>query len=218
VPAGLCSKAEDQLGRSRPIDGDFDGVAECDAGAVERRQGQPFTDVGPAHPFFTEVGWMAWNGISTGTQPGPTYKPGDAVSRQAMSAFLYRLAGAPAYSPPATPTFADVGPGNPFALEVEWMNSEGITTGFPGGVFKPTAPVTRQSMSAFMHRMAGEPTGPFPNPGFSDVTATHPFFLQISWMAQSGVTEGYQDGTFRPSNPVTRQAMSAFMFRFADQL
>jgi CSLREA domain-containing protein len=215
VPEGLCSKAVDQLDQSRPVDGDFDGVAECDAGAVERRQGQPFTDVVPSHPFFTEVGWMAWNGISTGSQPGPVYKPADPVSRQAMGAFLYRLAGEPVFSPPATPTFSDVGPSTPFFLEVEWMNSEQITTGFPGGVFKPTAAVTRQSMSAFMHRMAGEPVGPFPNPGFSDVGTSHPFFVQISWMAQSGVTEGYQDGTFKPGNPVTRQAMSAFMQRFA---
>jgi CSLREA domain-containing protein len=218
VPEGLCSKAVDQRGAARPIDGDFDGEDECDAGAVERAQGQPFTDVGSSHPFFTEIGWMGWNAISTGSQPGPVYKPSDPVSRQAMSAFLYRLAGAPPYSPPPMPTFVDVSGGNPFFDEIEWMNAEQITTGFPGSLFKPVAPVTRQSMSAFMHRMANEPAGPFPNPGFSDVSASHPFFLQISWMADAGISNGYDDDTFKPSAAVTRQAMSAFMFRFADVL
>ena len=33
-------------------------------------------------------------------------------------------------------------------------------------------------------------------------------------MADSGVSTGYADGTFRPAAPVTRQAMSAFMRRF----
>jgi hypothetical protein len=220
LPVGQCggTSATDQAGRLRGADADFDGVDACDAGAAERPQGQPFVDVAGSHPFFTEIGWMAWNGISTGSQPGPTYKPSDAVSRQAMSAFLYRLAGSPAFADPATATFSDVGPSNPFFTEVEWMDAEHITTGFPGGLFKPVAPVTRQSMSAFMFRMAGEPAGPFPAPGFSDVGAGHPFYEQISWMADSGVSEGYQDGTFKPAAPVTRQAMSAFMQRFAQQV
>jgi hypothetical protein len=34
------------------------------------------------------------------------------------------------------------------------MNAEGITTGFGGGLFKPSAAVTRQSMSAFLQRLA----------------------------------------------------------------
>jgi hypothetical protein len=130
-----------------------------------------------------------------------------------MSAFMYRLADAAFVG--GTPTFSDVGPSNPFFTEIEWMNAEGITTGFPGGLFKPAAPVTRQAMSAFMHRYAGGPAGPFPDPGFPDVSAGHPFFLEISWMAAAGISEGFDDGTFRPGANVSRQAMSAFMFRFA---
>ena len=215
VPADECDLGFDQRGDGRPVDGDFDGEPECDAGAVERPRTPPFTDVAPTHTFFTEIGWMAWNGISTGSLPGPRYKPSDAVSRQAMSAFLYRLAGSPAFTPPPTPTFSDVAASNPFHAEIEWMNAEGITTGFAGGVFKPVAAVSRQSMSAFMHRMAGSPAGPFPAPGFSDVSGSHPFALQIAWMADTGVSTGYDDSTFRPSAPVSRQAMSAFMFRFS---
>ncbi|OWY61795.1 hypothetical protein B7486_61880, partial [cyanobacterium TDX16] len=54
-----------------------------------------FTDVGTAHPFFDEIEWMVAADVSEGFLPGPTYKPGAAVSRQAMSAFMYRLAGEP---------------------------------------------------------------------------------------------------------------------------
>ena len=46
------------------------------------------------HPFYDAVQWMAESGLSTGTPnpPGkPLYKPGNAVTRQAMSAFLHRL-------------------------------------------------------------------------------------------------------------------------------
>jgi hypothetical protein len=51
-----------------------------------------FTDVSAGHPFFKEIEWMADTEISTGYLPGPTYRPGTAVSRQAMSAFMHRLA------------------------------------------------------------------------------------------------------------------------------
>lgn len=39
------------------------------------------------------------------------------------------------------------------------------------------------------------------------------FFDEILWMSNTGVTEGYSDGTFRPNDPVTRKAMAAFMQR-----
>jgi hypothetical protein len=217
IPDGDCvGTIIDQLGQLRLQDGDFDGDAECDTGAVERPLLPVFTDVSAAHPFFEEIGWMGWQQISTGSLPGPTYKPSEPVSRQAMSAFMYRLADASFVG--GAPSFSDVGSGNPFFDEIEWMNAEGITTGFPGGVFKPTAAVTRQAMSAFMHRLAGSPAGPFPDPGFPDVSPSHPFFLAITWMADEGITEGFDDGTFKPGQNVSRQAMSAFMFRFGTQL
>ena len=89
----------------------------------------------------------------------PLYKPSAAVSRQAMSAFMYRLAGEPMFVPPVTPTFADVPTSNSFYLEVEWMAEEGITTGFPTSppTYQPAAAVSRQAMSAFMRRLAEGP-------------------------------------------------------------
>jgi hypothetical protein len=56
---------------------------------------QTFSDVSPSHPFYDEIEWMAEEGISEGYQPGPTYRPGAAVTRQAMSAFLHRLSELP---------------------------------------------------------------------------------------------------------------------------
>jgi hypothetical protein len=219
LPSASCQSdyTADQRGLARQVDGDFDDVVECDAGAVELPQGQPFTDVGAGHPFVTEIGWMAWNGISTGSQPGPTYKPSDPVSRQAMGAFMYRLAGSPGGSHP-NPGFGDVTAANPFLHEISWMVDEGIADGFPGNVFKPAAAVSRQAMSAFMYRLAGEPIGPFPDGGFSDVSPSNGFYLEISWMAHEGITTGFGDDTFRPAAPVSRQAMSAFMFRLSGQL
>jgi hypothetical protein len=52
---------------------------------------------------------------------------------------------------------------------------------------------------------------------FSDVPESHPFHEDIEWMNATGISEGYEDGTYRPGAPVTRQAMSAFMHRANSQ-
>ncbi|OWY59530.1 hypothetical protein B7486_74080, partial [cyanobacterium TDX16] len=51
--------------------------------------------------------------------------------------------------------------------------------------------------------------------GFPDVPPSHPFHPEITWAAGEGIVQGYDDGTFRPSAAVTRQAMAAFLHRFA---
>lgn len=50
---------------------------------------------------------------------------------------------------------------------------------------------------------------------FSDVDDSHTFHDEIGWMASSGVSQGYPDGTYRPGVDVTRGAMAAFMQRLS---
>ena len=55
---------------------------------------QSFSDVPTNASSAAAIEWMKSTGISTGTPASsglPSYKPADAVSRQAMAAFLYRL-------------------------------------------------------------------------------------------------------------------------------
>jgi predicted outer membrane repeat protein len=113
-----------------------------------------FGDVSPAHPFYDEIEWMAWKGIASGFD-GDVYLPAANVSRQAMSAFMYRVAGEPLFIDPAEQTFDDVSPAHPFFHEIEWMAEEEISTGFlPGPQYRPSIAVSRQAMSAFMLRLA----------------------------------------------------------------
>jgi secreted trypsin-like serine protease len=176
----------------------------------------PFSDVTFGHPFLTEI-WNLEQDAILGGYPDGSYRSGAVVTRQAMSAFMYRLAGEPAFTPPGTPTFEDVGTSHPFSFEIEWMADEEISTGFQtptGRAYRPAAEVTRQAMSAFMYRLAGEPAFSAPGtPTFDDVTPSHPFYEAIEWMADEEITTGYDDGTYRPSASVTRQSMAAFLYR-----
>jgi hypothetical protein len=114
----------------------------------------PFNDVPTSSPFYTEICWMADQGITTG-YPDGGFHPSANVSRQAMAAFMFRFAGSPAFTPPGTSPFVDVATDSPFYAEVTWMASTAITTGYADGGFHPTANVSRQAMAAFMHRLDG---------------------------------------------------------------
>jgi len=55
--------------------------------------------------------------------------------------------------------------------------------------------------------------GAWATDAFSDVPTSNPFHDDIAWMATNGISTGFADGTYRPGQPVSRQAMSAFMRR-----
>ena len=194
-----------------------------------------FSDVGPGHPFLEEIEWMVEEGMTTGYQDG-TFRPGEPVTRQAFAAFLHRAGQRdprspqdrvepPPFVPPTTPTFPDVPVGHPFFTEIEWMAAMDLTTGYQDGTFRPAATISRQALAAFLHRGYQEMQAievralvrAGLTPTFSDVGPGHPFLEAIEWMAEAGISTGYQDGTFRPADPVTRQATAAFLHRF-DQL
>lgn len=110
--------------------------------------------------------------------------------------------------------FLDITVHHQFCTEVTWLAGSGITTGFTDGTFRPVTPVTRGSMAAFLHRMAGSPTPPAEAAGFPDVPESHPFHDAIAWMVSEGITTGYSDGTYRPGETVRRQSMAAFLYRY----
>jgi hypothetical protein len=174
--------------------------------------GRYLTDIAGS-AFIADILWMVDRGITTGYND-ETFRPAANVSRQAMSAFLYRLAGSPEVTLPGSSPFTDVPESSQFYTEIVWMDQQGISTGYSDDTFRPTANVTRQAMAAFMYRMAGSPAVTLPGSSpFTDVPDTSQFYTEIVWMAQNGISTGYSDDTFRPGNNVTRQAMAAFMHR-----
>jgi hypothetical protein len=110
-----------------------------------------FSDVPTTHPFYAEIEWLAAQGIANGFEDG-TFRPSATVTRQAVSAYLARFAGADLSSPPAEASFPDVPVTHPFFAEIEWLAGQGITTGYSDGNFKPSRDVARQALVAFLYR------------------------------------------------------------------
>ncbi len=191
--------------------------------------GDPFTDsYFFGDQFGMEIDWMFQSGTSTGwieSDHTRTYRGLQSMNRDAMAAFLYRMAGKPAFTAPAKPSFKDVATSNPYYKEIEWLKSTGITTGWADGTFRPWTPVARDAMAAFLYRFSvyqGEPTFT-PEPDtyvFEDVPIGTQHFDAIYWMAMTGISTGWQVGAedweYRPLNDVKRDAIAAFMFRYTD--
>lgn len=90
---------------------------------------------------------------------GHEFRPYAEVARCDMAAFLYRLAGSPAFEPTAKQraAFSDVDENTPHAKEVWWLVAQGILAGWDEAdgtmTFRLYETVKRASMAAFLHRM-----------------------------------------------------------------
>ncbi|WP_259559632.1 S-layer homology domain-containing protein [Brachybacterium sillae] len=99
---------------------------------------------------------------------------------------------------------------------VLWAWHRGIVKGFPDGTYRPLAPVNRDAMCAFLHRLAGSPEVDRPrSEPFRDVRPGVEHYEAIIWAYQMGIARGWPDGTFRPTQPINRDAIAAFIYRYA---
>ena len=171
-----------------------------------------FSDVPPRNVFFTDIWDLADKKITGGWDDG-TFRPYSTCRRDQMIVFLYRALKV-SYTPPKVSPFTDVPTSHVFYREIAWGAAKGITTGWPDGTFRPTAPVQRDQVAAFMHRAAGSPKVGSGPTGFVDVPPDRAFASRIRWMSETGISRGWPDGTFRPLDHITREQMAAFMMRW----
>lgn len=201
-------------------DGTYDYNMTCGGSWFTDFVSSRFVDFPPQMAFLDDIEWLADRGVSTGwvePEGTHTYRPWQPIARDAMAAFLYRLAGSPAFTAPTTSPFSDVQPGRAYYKEMTWLRAKGITTGYPDGTFRPDDSVNRDAMAAFMYRFKGSPafTAPTSSP-FADVPTGAAYYKEIAWLRATGISTGYPDATFRPVTPVMRDAMAAFMRRLTE--
>ena len=100
---------------------------------------------------------------------------------------------------------------------IEAIAGRGVTLGcsptYPG-LFCPGRVVTRAQMMAFLARALGEEGDAAATTSrFGDVPASAWYLSYLERLADLGVVEPYEDGTFRPSEPLTRRDMAIFLTR-----
>lgn len=172
-----------------------------------------FRDVTGNYQFYREISWLTAEGITTG-YADKSFRPESAVTREAFAAFLYRLAGSPSVSLPSSSPFKDVKKGDQFYRQIVWLDKQNIANGWSDGTYRPKLNISRSAMSAFLYRYKDQPSYTAPKKSrFKDMKTSSKFYKEVSWMAQSGMTTGFSDGTFRPYDSTSRAATAAFLFR-----
>lgn len=112
---------------------------------------------------------------------------------------------------PITTSFSDVAEDAWYADAVNMLASLDMIAGYEDGTFRPDAPITRAEFTAIAMRFADAvPEG---ENIFSDVHAGDWFYDVVVGSIQYGWIGGYEDGTFRPQNTITRAEVTAITNR-----
>lgn len=94
-----------------------------------------------------------------------------------------------------------------YVLGNDLMKGTGKTT------FSPDATLTRGMVVTVLGRMAGVKTSDYTGTSFSDVKAGSWYAPYVQWASKQGLVKGYEDGTFKPEQNVTREEMVTMLFR-----
>lgn len=163
-----------------------------------------FTDVRAGSTHFHGVESIAAKGVTQGCTLF-AYCPDDTTTRGQMASFLVRALD---LDTSATDRFGDVRGTHRTAINS--LAEAGVTRGCGSGRYCPADPVTRAEMATFLARALDLPSAPS---RFPDVDTDSTHAPAIGAVARAGITTGYDDGTFRPNQPITRAQMASFLHR-----
>ncbi|WP_018394624.1 S-layer homology domain-containing protein [Bacillus sp. 37MA] len=111
-------------------------------------------------------------------------------------------------APPQTEaaTYSDVPSTHWAAKEISYLSDLGILKGGSNGKFNKDAPVTKAQAAAILVRAKKLSLVNVPNPGFSDVPVTHPFYKEIAAAVNAGWFS--KGASFQPDNQLKRIEMA----------
>lgn len=109
--------------------------------------------------------------------------------------------------------FTDITEDSPYYNAVLWIYDEGITKGVSDTRYDVKGNCTRAQAITFLWRAANCPTPKSNVNPFSDIGPEAYFRNAIAWANEKGICKGYGDGTFHPSDTVTRAQFITFLWR-----
>lgn len=181
----------------------------------------PFPDVADGAWFAESLDWAVDHEIVWWSPPGP-FHPDRFVTRSEAAVYLHRLHESRTPDPEAGSgdasegRFSDI-EGNAHEANIEIVAELGITRGCgdpEDNTYCPNRLVARSHMMVFLARALGEDDGAgVTTSRFSDVPDDAWYLPSLERMADLGVVEPFEDGSFRSGEPVTRLDMAVFMTR-----
>ena len=138
--------------------------------------------------------------------------PGGKVTVTAV----FRLDYAHCYGAPTCPmkAFADVDADAWYHDGVHYCLAEGLMVGTSDTAFAPQGTTSRAMVVTILWRLEG---GPVVNYAmrFGDVPQDQWYSEAVRWAASQGIVAGYDNGSFGPHDPITREQLAAILYRYA---
>lgn len=108
--------------------------------------------------------------------------------------------------------FTDLAEDAWYSGAVEYVYAHGLMRGMSEIVFSPNTSLTRAQAVQILYNLEGQPVVS----GAATFTdAEHWAKTPIAWAQQTGVVDGYEDNSFRPENPISRQEFAQMMYNYA---
>ena len=144
-------------------------------------------------------------------------RPQNNITRAEVATIFFRLLTDETRTANMTKSngYNDVKDGDWFCCAVSTLSKMGIIKGYEDGSFKPNDPISRAEFAAIAARFA--PDGDKTPASFSDVTS-HWAKDEISIAANHGWIKGYEDGSFKPDQKITRAETMTLVNRVLNRL
>lgn len=137
--------------------------------------------------------------------PDGSVRADACITREEIAAVLYRVRNK-TYDEPVPVTgelFTDVPAQRWSSSNIEYLAHYGIISGYPDGEYKPERNLTRAEFAALIRRFADLKDAET-ELSFPDVDESLWAYDDIAAIAEAGLIDGYEDGTFRPQVEITR--------------
>ena len=118
------------------------------------------------------------------------------------------------------PNFSDIQPSDWYNDAVTYVCENGLMNGTSSTTFSPNDTTSRGMIVTILYRLAGSPDMPESNWGYpyADVDANAYYSTPVYWARMNSLVTGYSDTQFGPNDAITREQLTAILYRYADSL
>ena len=143
-----------------------------------------------------------------------TVRPNSRITRAEVATIFFRLLTDDARQRnwSSENNFSDVSADKWYNNAVSTLCHMGVLGGYSDGTFRPNAPITRAEFAKIAVSFS-QANGSAVYSYFTDVKTTDWFAPYVTTAKDSGLIEGYSDGSFKPENRITRAEACAIVNR-----
>lgn len=204
------------------LDGNLIFISPCTAKFSWRNNAKAFKDIPDNCWADEDINFVTSREIFSG-YGDYLFGPDDQMTRAMFVNVLANLYGEDKESYTGKSAFADVDTSQWYAWSIAWSAENNIVEGIGNNQFAPNAPVTREEMAVMLRRYCDFSKSSLKNNCesiiFTDDSSISDWAKDaVHYIQQSGIVNGYPDGSYCPQRPSNRAEVSALFRRYVEHI